>query len=437
MTLDHVYMISATNILDLRAGVTRWYQGNDQTGLGFDQASLGFPASTLALFRRQSYFPQFTVTGFQALSAVQGDFTADNNLFFAPTYTTIRGRHSLRMGYDLRSYRENGTPKQASAGTYAFGTTYTSGPLDNSAAQFGQGLAALLLGLPTGGRVDRSTDYAAQTRYQALFMQDDFKVNARLTLNVGLRYEYESPATDRYNRNVRGFDSTTPSPIEAAVRAAYAAKPDAAGLDPGALHVLGGLTFAGANNRNFWQPDRNNIQPRAGFALQITPNMVLRGGWGVYMVPWIVSGIQQPGFSQATNVTTTLDGGLTFVGNLANPFPFGIAEPVGAKGGLATSIGQGITYAPLERRNGLSHRWQVGLQRLLPGMWKVEVSYAGTKGIRPGHPDQSGFDAGAVPLHQRHPRPDGHQLPGNAGGESVRRHRSGADQPGKFVHGCA
>jgi hypothetical protein len=98
------------------------------------------------------------------------------------------------------------------------------------------------------------------------------------------------------------------------------------------------------------------------------------------MVPWVVSGIQQPGFSQATNTTTTLDGGLTFVGNIANPFPFGVAEPAGASGGLGTSIGQSVAFTPLERKNGLSQRWQVGLQRLLPGMWKVEVSYAGTKG---------------------------------------------------------
>jgi hypothetical protein len=199
-------------------------------------------------------------------------------------------------------------------------------------------------------------------------------------LNFGLRYELELPTTERFNRSSRGFDTTTASSIQAAVQKAYAAAPDPTGLPVSSLHVLGGVTFASADNRFLWQPDRNNFQPRAGLAWQVTPRTVIRAGWGMYMVQWLGSGVQQPGFSQSTDVITTLDGGSTFIGNIANPYPLGIAEPAGTKNGLNTFVGQAISFAPLNRINGMAHRWETGIQRELPGRWKLEVSYSGSKG---------------------------------------------------------
>ncbi len=378
---EHLWTISPSSIFSLKVGFTRWYQGNDQVAPGFDLGSLGFPPSLLAQFRRQSYFPQFTISGFQSLSATQGDFTAANNFFAAPTYSKITGRHVLRIGYDYRAYLYNGIPKQASSGVYDFNTNYTRGPLDNSSSTFGQGLASVLVGLPTGGKIDRNGDYALKTAYHGMFVQDNFKINAKLTVTLGLRYEMELPTTERFNRSVRSFDPTTPTAIDAAVRAAYAATPDPAGLPVSALHVNGGLTFASAGDRFLWHPDRNNFQPRAGVAWQVTPKTVLRGGWGMYMVPWIGSGLQQPGFSQSTDVLTTLDGGYSFIGGITNPFPLGIAEPAGNSAGLATFVGQAVAFTPLNRVNGLVHRWEMGVQRELPGRWKLEISYSGSKGF--------------------------------------------------------
>src|SRR5213075_2371829 len=140
----------------------------------------------------------------------------------------------------------NGIPKQASEGVYDYSTNYTRGPLDNSSGQFGQGLASELLGLPTGGHIDRMADYAIKAGYHGIFFQDDFKVSRTLTLNFGLRYELELPTTERFNRSSRGFDTTTPSSVEAAVQKAYAVAPDPTGLPVNALHVLGGVTFASA-----------------------------------------------------------------------------------------------------------------------------------------------------------------------------------------------
>jgi hypothetical protein len=378
--VNHVYVASSSDLIAVNAGVTRYYVGNGRMAAGFDPASLGFPASTTALFSGFKYFPSFAPSGYATVGASGGDFQADNTWFLEPTYTKTKGKHTLYLGYAARAYRENTLPTNSQAGSYSFANTYTKGPLDNSSgAPVGQSLASFLLGLPTGGSIDRVATSANQTIFQALFAQDDFKVSRRLTLNVGLRYEHESPTNDRFNRNVRGFGTTTSSPIEAAARAAYTAKPDAA-LAPANFHVLGGVTFADSSHRNFWDTAANLWQPRAGFAFQISPKTVLRGGWGMYMIPFGVDGVFQPGYSQTTSIVPTLNSGLTFTSSLANPFPNGVTEPTGSAGGLSTFLGQTISITPLDRHTGRVQRWQAGMQRELPGRWVVEISYAGTRG---------------------------------------------------------
>ncbi|MFB3828052.1 MAG: TonB-dependent receptor domain-containing protein [Bryobacteraceae bacterium] len=392
--LDHVYVPSPTDVIDVRAGITRYTVGNYLKAAGFDLASLGFPTSTLARFNGARYFPTFSTTGVATLSGGGGDFAGHNIFFVQPAYTRMKGRHVLNAGYDVRAYRLNAMPAMTDAGTYSFGNAYTKGPLDNSPAAPGpaQGLASMLLGLPTGGSINRSASSAIQSFYQGFFLQDDFKVSRRLTLNLGLRYEIEIPTTERYNRTTRGFDMATPSPIEAAARAAYAAKPDAA-LAPADFRVRGGLLFADSGRRGIWETKTNLLQPRFGAVFQITPRTVLRGGWGLYMLPFGLDGLNQPGFSQTTNIVPTLDGGLTFAASLADPFPNGVLNPAGPSAGLSTFLGQGVSFTPLQRKTGTTQRWKAGLQRELPGRWVVEVSYTETRGGDMG----IAFDLNAIP----------------------------------------
>ncbi len=380
LALDHVFLASPSDLIDISAGIIRYYVGSGRMAAGFDPASLGFPASTTALFSGFKYFPSFAPSGYGTVGASGGDFQSDNIFFIQGAYTKTKGKHSLHAGYDVRAYRENTLPTNSPAGSYSFANTYTKGPLDNSSgAPVGQSLASFLLGLPTGGSIDRVATSANQALFQAVYLHDDVKVSRRLTLNLGLRYEVESPTTDRYNRNVRGFDTTSASPIEAAARAAYAVKPDAA-LGSSDFHVRGGLLFADSSHRGFWDTRAAVLQPRAGFAFQIDSKTVLRGGFGLYMIPFGVDGVFQPGYSQTTSIVPTLNSGLGFVASLANPFPGGVTEPTGASAGLATFLGQSISITPLDRHTGKVQRWQAGLQRQLPGRWVVEAAYAGTRG---------------------------------------------------------
>jgi hypothetical protein len=376
---DYTYVMRPSMVLDVRAGITRYDNANGLVEVGFDPAKLGFSANTLKYFPL-TYFPAFVSSAFTRLgNDSTGNFTAANTWYFQPTVNWIHGRHSIKFGWDSRALRQNTIPQQNPDGSYSFDSAYTRGPFDNStAAPIGQDMAALLLGLPSGGQIDRMSSSANQALYNGFFLHDDFKVGKRLTLNLGLRYEFEGPTTDRFNHNGRGFDLTSPSPIQAAAQAAYAAHPDSS-LPASSFHVPGGMLFADSSHRAFWNTDWTNIEPRVGIAFQAARRVVLRGGWGMYMVPYSVDGVQQAGFSQSTPVISSQDGGLTFTGGLANPFPTGVLNPAGASAGLSTYLGQSLTFLPLDRKNARTQRFTVDVQVQLPGALVFEGAYVGSR----------------------------------------------------------
>ncbi len=384
-TFDHVYNFSPTVVLNSRAGFSRFNEPSIRQHQGiFNPASLGFPASTAALFGPESYLPRFRISidggPYSPLGDSVGGGTTHNIYTAQSTLTKIAGRHSLRLGYDFRSYRENSFGAGHAAGLYEFGTIFTRGPLDNSAAApIGQELASFLLGLTTGGTIDRNAARSSQVLYNGMFVHDDWKLSSRLTLNLGVRYEYEGSPTERYNRQLAGFDATVASPVEAAAKAAYAASPIPE-LPVSSFQVKGGLLFASDNTRGIWEADKNNVQPRVGFAYKFNDKTVIRGGWGVYAVPFVIDGINQAGFSLATPLVGTTDNGLTSVGTLANPFPTGVLVPAGASLGLSVQLGQGISFRPRDLNNTQAQRWSFGVQREMPGNWLVELQYVGNRG---------------------------------------------------------
>jgi hypothetical protein len=389
LNVDHVWTMSPSSLLNVRASWSRFQEPSIRQHQGlFDPASLGFPSSATQYFGSNQYFPRFEFDdgSFSDLGDTFAGGTNATIYSFQPTWTLNRGNHSFRSGTDIRVYREESFPSVHSAGRYDYSrgsaNNFTK-QLDNSpAASIGQDLAAMLLGLPTGGTIDRSADRFNQVLYGGVFFQDDWKVSSKLTLNLGLRWEYEGAPTERFNRNVRGFDPDAVLSITAAAQAAYAANPIPE-VAPSAFRVLGGLQFASDSERGTYDPDTNNFQPRVGFAYQADDRTVLRGGWAIYSVPALfdVSGIYQPGFSQGTTIVPTLDNGLTFRATLANPFPDGVADPPGASNGPNTFVGRGIGRFndQLDYRNGQSMRWSVSVQRELPGQWVVEGAYVASR----------------------------------------------------------
>ncbi len=209
-------------------------------------------------------------------------------------------------------------------------------------------------------------------------MQDDWRVNDKLTINAGLRLEINNGMKESENRNLGGFDFVTSNPIEAQARANYAQNPIAQ-IPASDFRVLGGLLFAdGAVNETV-----TKFLPRAAAAYMLDEKTVLRGGVGLFSYDYFFENINQAGFSQATPVLVTTDNGITFTGaNLSNPVPSGqLIQPVGSANGLASQLGQalGTLYMP-DREAPYYTRWEAAVQRDFGGGWVAGFTYMGSRG---------------------------------------------------------
>ncbi len=387
LALDDVYVISPSTLLNLKYGFTRFLQSDWPQSRGFDLSVLGWPSSLLAQLHKQAIaFPQISPEGYAALGESTNYLWATNYHNIAANLSWLRGNHSLRWGWEGRLLRDHNYNWGNAAPAISFSSTWTRGPLDNSpAAPIGQGLASLVLGLPTGGGIDNNASYAIQSWFTGLYLQDDWKAARNLTLNLGLRWEYDSPITERYNRAVSTYDFTTPNPVEAAARAAYAQAPIPE-VPVAEFRTTGGLTFVGraGRPRGVFRTPKGGMNPRFGFAWKAWPQMVVRGGYGVFRNPLGVDrqGISQPGFSVRTNLIPSLDNGLSFRATLQNPFPEGVQQP--APVSLTTFLGRGVSFAPEFRKTGYQQRWSLSIQRELPGRMLGEIGYVGARGTRLG-----------------------------------------------------
>lgn len=378
--LDWTWTLNAATVFNLRGGLARYegFSGNE-FGRGFNPVELGFPQGLVSQFVGLQ-FPRFNLSGnnYSPLGANQtSGYETSDTYSLQPNLQYVRGRHSMKMGTELRLYNRNNIRPASAAGNYTFGRNWTQADAQRADALSGSVLATFLLGYPSSGFVDRNMDPAYQNRYFALFFQDDWKIRRNLTLNLGLRWDYEGPVYERYNRQVRGFAFDQPSPIASQVQG---------------LTLRGGLMYAGASGtgRLAFNRDWNNIQPRIGVAWQVREKWVLRGGYGLYYLGQDGVG-PDTGFSQPTPLVASTDNNLTPAVTLSDPFPrslfpSGLLQPIGNSRGLATNLGLGISAQYLDRPLPRTHQFSFGFQRALPWKWVADASYVGnlTRGMPVG-----------------------------------------------------
>ncbi|MBL8232061.1 MAG: carboxypeptidase regulatory-like domain-containing protein [Bryobacterales bacterium] len=389
IAIDDVHMLTSTMVLNFRYGIAAQEFPERRVSKGFDLSSLGFSSALTGLVDKSlATIPRTAVGSLTALSGWEsGDgvtSSISHNLVASATW--IKGNHNVRFGLDFMAFREfrNRYPNQVSP-DFSFSNLWARGEFDTSAAPpVGAEFIALLAGIP-GGSMALNGSYAEQDLYYGLHFQDDWKVSRKLTLNLGMRAEIETPITERFNRSVTQFDGTTANPIEAAAIANYTRNPIPE-LAVSAFQVKGGVTFAGVggNSRNYWDNQGVQWNPRLGFAYQLTPKTVLRGGYGIFFSP---NGILrtnsiQAGFSQSTPIVASTDSGLTFITSLANPLPTGLLPVRGAAGGLITTLGQGTSGFAKDRSAAYAQRASFGFQRELPMGFVTEASYVGNRSTR-------------------------------------------------------
>jgi hypothetical protein len=382
--VDDVHTFNPTTVLNTRANWMRFTDGGYRPSLGFDQTALGYPAS-LAAAASQAVMPQVSIGGFQTLGTTGNSLTPFDQFQIFSSLSKIVSSHSLKLGADLRLLRESASSLGSSSGSYTFGTNWTRGPLDNStAAPLGQELASFLLGLPTSGQYDVASFRTNQAGYFALFLQDDWKVRRDLTLNLGLRYDKELSTTERYNRQLVGFDAGTANSVTGKAKQAYAASP-LPELPAAQFNPVGGVIFANASRRASTATESGLFSPRLGFAWvpeALGGKTSIRGGVGMFYFTNGLLASVQPGYFQTTQLVATLDSYLTPAATLSNPFPNGILNPVGNTLGLDTFLGQSVNFFHPSLRNPYSLRWNFTLQRELAPNLVVEAGYMANHAVR-------------------------------------------------------
>ncbi len=385
VALDNVFVLGSGLVLDVRYGFTWFQEYQSFDNQGFDLTKLGFSPALIGQLDPQGItFPEITVSNLLALGQDGGFRQVNYSHNLLTTVNWVRGRHALKTGLDVSAMYDNTTTYGNVAPNLDFAATYTRGPVDNSASGpgFGQGFASMLLGIPTGGYADINSSLADRSRLYGIYLQDDWRVSRRLTLNLGLRYEYESPVTERFDRSARDFDFAVTNPIQSQAQAQYARNPIA---EVPVLFTPGGVTFAGVNGnpRGLTDPYWKSVMPRMGLAWRLHTRVMLRAGYGIFFAPIGAdfNTAQQPGFSQRTNIAPSTDGGLTFAASISNPFPNGLTTPAGATGGPLTYVGRAPGFFPGHTRRAYNQRWSYSLQVEPARQMVLEFGYIGSRAV--------------------------------------------------------
>jgi hypothetical protein len=391
--LDWTSTLSPTLILDMKGSFARYVEGSrSDPNIGINPTVLGFPQSLVSQLPVQDNFGVYSFSGYTGLGG-SSSFNYTNTTSYGATVTKISGKHTIRSGMDLRWVQYN-TVSQGNPFNISFSPTWTKMTYNALASDTNSGdsIASALLGLPSSGSVDNNIYSSYLNPYYAFYTQDDWKLSRKLTVNIGLRWDFIVPPTERYSRNTYGFDPDATNPLDSQIDRTKA---------PGFPAVKGGLVFD-QSGQGVAKLDKTGIQPRIGFAYSISSKLVMRGGWGRYMINPSNAWNLNNGYSRNTPLTISADSNKTPINPvdnqlLNNLFPSGILQPTGSSLGLGTGVGTGITFFDPNFKIPYVNQFSFGFQYQLPLDSRVEISYNGNR----SHKLQSSMTYNSIPLSLR------------------------------------
>ncbi|HEY4084675.1 MAG TPA: carboxypeptidase-like regulatory domain-containing protein [Bryobacteraceae bacterium] len=356
--------LNPTTVLTVRFGYNRFPDYDPQFSRGFQLTELGFPAAVDALTRGPSNFPNVSTGEFTTFGGGNTSWRVQFSTSFNAELAKFVGKHGLKFGYEWRALHDATTTSTAPS-SFSFDSSYTSQTPAKTVTGTGGGLATMLLGYP-GGSITQGSFFNDYVRYNAFFIQDDYRITPKLTVNLGFRGEHETNPAEVNNKYLIDADLTLVNPLQASIPS---------------LKLMGQARYAGVNGNpnHAGNPLGLKAGPRIGFAYSANSSTVIRGGWGIFWIPQSFSAQNATGYSQSTSIVTSTNNKYTPISSLQNPYPNGLTPIAGnSLGGLA-AIGQAITATdPGTRSAGYVEQMSLDVQRQVMKNLALKLGYVGS-----------------------------------------------------------
>jgi Carboxypeptidase regulatory-like domain len=395
VSLEHTWSIRPNLLLTSRFGLERYYQ--NETPQAIDPTEFGFQP-ILAEANNIMKMTEVNVDNYSSLMGGQcciNTINGHTQYVYSSSLNWVKGNHVLKFGGEQRLFFNNFFQPDDATGLFHFsGSTTAANAFNDPNTQDGDGMAALELGWPTDGHINIKPAVLEKSKQTDFYAQDDWKATSKLTLSLGLRYEWSVPYTERYNRiqfsNFTGNSGVTVdlTPASSGIVDNNGNPVNLSSLGLGPTQLLGTTTFPTSGDRHV-PIDRNNFGPRFGFAYQVAKDTVLRGGVGLFYGLSSATNFQYPGtaFQDSANFHISLDGGVTLAPGWAlnNVFPTlppnTLPQAQGTQyGALAEwGMGNGNDLATSADRNPEIYQWNLGLQHLLPAGIVISADYSANR----------------------------------------------------------
>jgi hypothetical protein len=377
------YNISATTIFDFNASLSRFKYNRSPTNAGFDLTTIGWPASynqvVPSIMRTP---PTPCVANFaDNIMCTQGQsYIQDRDTQFnlTPSLTLVRGHHRFHFGLQWETGYDNYAQTNVATGAFDFCAysqpCYSGFPFADFLLGYGDNFSNFENHFFAQAVVPAFT--AGKQVYRAFYFNDTWHVAEKLTLNLGLRYELQSPWTERHNR-LSYFNPNVLSYINQF-------------LPAGSSPVWGDVFLVSPGTRSNLPLAKNNLAPRIGLAYSPNSKTIFRSGYGIYWIPPDVSFALNPindmVNTPGTTYTGTVDGTHPY-NSISLPFPNGISPPPGRSLGtlgtqqfLTQSVESITEVDPFHRPEGYVQQWNLSVERQVPAGFTLSASYVGSKG---------------------------------------------------------
>jgi len=365
-------IFNPTFTMNITSGVQIWHETSDNQSIGFDPAiQLGLPAYVT---QQDPLFPIINVgNGFSQLGPFSGNAQGVTNHgpvgTVALDFIKTHGKNTLNFGF--MGVEQVFSQYNYYSDSLTFDGNFTAGPnpLQGSGVATGNGVAEMLLGVMDAASIGTPTTPYESNHLLGEYVQDDWKATHNLTLNLGIRYEIQTPYTIRHDHGSI-FDPNALNPLSYSV-----GKP-----------LLGALQFLGPGNRYFYNPNYKNIAPRVGFSYQAIPKAVIHGGYGIFYPEAVSSSgsVDTDGFTATTNANLSLNGGVTPNPNISTSSPWGgqYAQVTGNANGSYQQDGNGAGGVFRNRPSPYVQQWLLGVQYAFTQNDQLDVNYIANRGVR-------------------------------------------------------